>query len=105
MSMQFESLKVFCDVARHRSFSQAAQVNGVTQSEASQVVSLLERRMGVQLIDRSTRPLQLTALGQTYYDACSVLWDQYVDLEATIRTAHAQQARTLRVAAIYSIGL
>jgi DNA-binding transcriptional LysR family regulator len=103
--MQFESLKVFCDVARHRSFSQAAQVNGVTQSAASQVVSLLERQMGVQLIDRSTRPLQLTSFGQTYYEGCKALWEQYIELEAGIRTAQAQLARTVRVAAIYSVGL
>jgi DNA-binding transcriptional LysR family regulator len=103
--MQFESLKVFCDVARHRSFSQAAQANGVTQSAASQVVSLLERRMGVQLIDRSTRPLQLTPLGQSYYEGCAALLEQYMELEASIRTAHAQLARTVRVAAIYSVGL
>jgi DNA-binding transcriptional LysR family regulator len=103
--MQFEALKVFCDVARYRSFSQAAQVNGVTQSAASQVVSLLERRMGVQLIDRSTRPLQLTSFGQTYYDGSNALWEQYMELEASIRTAHAQLARTIRVAAIYSVGL
>jgi DNA-binding transcriptional LysR family regulator len=103
--MQFESLKLFCDVARHRSFSQAAQVNGVTQSAASQVVSLLERRMEVQLIDRSTRPLQLTALGQAYYDGCKGLLEQYMELEASIRRAYAQSAQTVRVAAIYSIGL
>jgi DNA-binding transcriptional LysR family regulator len=103
--MQFECLKVFCDVAGYRSFSQAAQVNGVTQSAASQVVSLLERRMGVQLIDRSTRPLQLTPLGQTYYEGCKALWDQYMELEASIRTAQAQLATTVRVVAIYSVGL
>src|SRR5262249_44595406 len=103
--MQFESLKVFCDVARHRSFSQAAQLSGVTQSAASQVVSQLEKRLGAQLIDRSTRPLQLTPLGQTYYEGCTVLLEQYMELEASIRTAHAQMARTIRVAAIYSVGL
>jgi DNA-binding transcriptional LysR family regulator len=47
--MQFESLKVFCDVARFRSFSQAAQSNSVTQSAASQIVLQLERRLDVQV--------------------------------------------------------
>jgi DNA-binding transcriptional LysR family regulator len=105
--MQFESLKVFCDVARLRSFSQAAQgqVPAITQSAASQVVSQLEKRLGVQLIDRSTRPLQLTPLGQTYYEGCRQLLEQYTELEASIRTAHAQLAGTVRVAAIYSVGL
>ena len=58
--MHLASLKVFCDVVRHRSFSQAAHANEITQSAASQIVSQLEKRMDVQLIDRSTRPLQLT---------------------------------------------
>src|SRR5262245_54777215 len=104
-SLQLQSLKVFCDVARHRSFSRAALANDITQSAASQVVSHLEERLGVQLIDRSTRPLHLTPLGQTYYEGCRLLLDQYGELEATLRTAHAQLAGTVRVAAIYSVGL
>ncbi|MCC6421798.1 MAG: LysR family transcriptional regulator [Gemmataceae bacterium] len=105
--MQIEALKVFCDVARLRSFSQAAQTQSrpITQSAASQVVSQLEERLGVQLIDRSTRPLQLTPLGQTYYEGCRQILDQYAELEASIRTANAHLAGTVRVAAIYSVGL
>jgi DNA-binding transcriptional LysR family regulator len=104
-AMQFESLKVFCDVARHRSFSQAAQVNGITQSAVSQVVSLLERHLGVQLIDRSTRPLQLSPLGQTYYEGCKTILEQYMELEGSIRSAHAHLTQIVRIAAIYSVGL
>ena len=103
--MQMETLEVFCDVARHRSFSRAAEANGITQSAASQIVSQLERRVGVQLIDRSTRPLQLTSLGQTYYDGCRALLQQFTDLETSIRTTHAQISGTVQVAAIYSVGL
>src|SRR6266545_2600350 len=107
--MQIEALKVFCDVARLRSFSQAAQAQlprPITQSAASQVVSQLEHRLGdVQLIDRSTRPLQLTPLGRTYYEGCRRLLEQYAELEVSIRTAHAQLAGTVQVAAIYSVGL
>lgn len=103
--MQLETLKVFCDVARQRSFSQAAREYGITQSAASQMVSQLERRMQVQLIDRSTRPLQLTAIGQTYYEGCKVLLEQFAELEASIRSAQTQIAGTVQVAAIYSVGL
>ena len=49
--MQLESLKIFCDVARHRSFSQAARESDITQSAVSQIVSQLEKRMKIQLID------------------------------------------------------
>lgn len=103
--MQFESLKIFCDVARQRSFSRAARANNVTQSAASQVVHQLERRLGVQLINRSTRPLQLTPLGRDYFEGCLGLVEQYTELEASIRKTHAEMAATVRVAAIYSVGL
>ena len=58
--MQFESLKIFCDVVRTASFSRGAAENGISQSSASQAVHHLEERLGVKLIDRSKRPLVLT---------------------------------------------
>jgi DNA-binding transcriptional LysR family regulator len=103
--MQFESLQVFCDVARFRSFSQAAQSNNVSQSAASQIVLQLEHRLGVQLVDRSTRPLQLTDLGKVYYEGCKGLVKQYLDLEASVRDAQVQLDAQVQVAAIYSVGL
>ncbi len=103
--MQLESLKIFCDVARHRSFSQAAQQSGITQSAVSQIVSQLEKRMKVQLIDRSTRPLQLTQPGVTYYEGCKALLDQYDELEGRILNAQIEVAGTVMVAAIYSVSL
>lgn len=103
--MQMGALKVFCDVARQRSFSQAAQANDITQSAVSQIVSQLERRMQVQLVDRSTRPLQLTSLGRTFYEGCKALLEQYAELEATLRRNQAEIAGTVQVAAIYSVGL
>jgi DNA-binding transcriptional LysR family regulator len=103
--MQIEALKVFCDVARCRSFSQAAQENGLSQSAASQIVLQLEKRLSVKLICRSPRPLQLTPLGRTYYDGCKHLLEQYSELEASIRNAQTQMEGSVQVAAIYSVGL
>src|SRR5262245_61862721 len=103
--MQFEALKLFCDVARLRSFSQAAAANDVTQSAASQIVLLLEKRLGVRLIDRSTRPFHLTREGQIYYNGCKGLVEQYLELESTIRCLPPELASTVQLAAIYSVGL
>src|SRR6202051_2274059 len=103
--MHFSALKVFCDVARCRSFSQAGQANEITQSAVSQIVSQLEKRMEAQLVHRSRRPLRLTGLGQTFYKGCKTLLEQYTELEATIRSAQAEIAGTVQVAAIYSVGL
>ncbi len=103
--MQFESLKVFCDVASYRSFSQAAQLNQLSQSAVSQIVLQLEKRLGVQLVNRATRPLQLTDPGKSYYDGCKGLVEQYLELEASLRNTQSQLASSVRVAAIYSVGL
>lgn len=103
--MQIEALKLFCDVARYRSFSRAATANHVTQSAASHIVHQLEERLGVRLVDRSTRPLQLTSPGQTYYDGCKELVERYLDLEASLLRDQAPLSATVQVAAIYSVGL
>ena len=66
--MNIKSLKIFCDIVTQRSFSRAASDNGISQSGASQVVSQLEGRLGVQLIERSKRPLVLTREGKVFYD-------------------------------------
>jgi DNA-binding transcriptional LysR family regulator len=105
--MQFESLQVFCDIVRCRSFSQAAaaQQPPLSQSAASQVVHHLEKRLGVQLLDRSTRPFQLTEMGQAYYEGCKELVERYLELEASIKQGRPRWKATVQVAAIYSVGL
>lgn len=105
--MQFEALQVFCDIARCRSFSQAAaaQQPPLTQSAVSQIVHQLEKRLGVQLINRSTRPLQLTPLGQAYYLGCKELVERYLELEASIKQGRSRLTATVQAAAIYSVGL
>jgi len=106
--MQFEALKVFCDVARNQSFSRAADANRISQSAVSQIVNQLEKRLGVQLVDRSRRPLQLTHSGKTYYDGCKKLVEQYLEVESAVRngTGNGRALETaVRVGAIYSVGL
>jgi DNA-binding transcriptional LysR family regulator len=98
-------LKVFCDIASLRSFSKAAEVNELSQPTVSRLVHHLETRLGGELIDRSKRPLQLTSLGQAYYEGCKGLLEQYIELEASLRRAQSDLALSVRVAAIYSVGL
>ena len=103
--MHVKSLKVFCDVVGRRSFSRAADENGISQSGASQMVHQLEERLGVKLIDRSKRPFVLTAEGQVYYDGCRKLVQRLAALEEEVRTLHQDVAGRVSVAAIYSVGL
>ena len=103
--MNIKSLKIFCDIVARRSFSRAAEDNGISQSGASQVVSQLENRLGVQLIERSKRPLSPTREGQVFFEGCRKIVDRYDALEDEVRSLHEQVAGRVRVAAIYSVGL
>ena len=66
----FEDCKLFRDVAHTRSLSRAAAMNGISQSAATQHIQELEKKLRVQLLDRSTRPLGLTAGGKLYAELC-----------------------------------
>ena len=101
--MHLRSLKIYCDIVRLGSFSKAAELNGVSQPHVSQLVHQLEDRLGVQLLDRSKRPLVVTTEGQRYYDGSRQVIDLYDELETDIRSLHDHLTERLNVAAIYSV--
>jgi DNA-binding transcriptional LysR family regulator len=103
--MHIRFLKIYCDIVDLASFSRAAEANGVSQSNASQVVHQLEERLGVRLIDRSTRPFVLTPEGQRFHEGSRVIVQRYHDLEREVRSLQAAAAARLTVASIYSVGL
>ncbi len=103
--MHIKSLKIYCDIVERRSFSRAADDNGISQSNASQVVHQLEERLGVQLLDRSKRPFVLTPEGGRYFEGARQIVRLYDELEEDVRTLHNASAGRLLVASIYSVGL
>jgi DNA-binding transcriptional LysR family regulator len=103
--MHIRFLRIFCDIVDLASFSRAAEANGVSQSNASQVVHQLEERLGVQLIDRSKRPFVITPEGQRFLEGCRVIVQRYDDLEREVRSLHEAVVSRLTVASIYSVGL
>jgi DNA-binding transcriptional LysR family regulator len=101
----FGDCKLFRDVAHARSLSRAAALNGISQSAATQHIQELEKRLGVQLLDRSTRPLGLTLGGKLYADLCKDVLRREEDFVAALDEIKAEAEGTVRVASIYSIGL
>lgn len=61
-------LQFFTAVVDHRSFSAAARLLGVPKSRVSRRVAVLEERLGVRLLERSTRSLNITEVGQQVYE-------------------------------------
>ena len=103
--MTYESFKLFKDIAQTRSFSRGAALNDVSQSAASQHVQDLERTLGIILLDRSTRPLVVTAAGQLYGEFCRDVLRRKEEFEVALERLKQQVEGTIRVAAIYSVGL
>lgn len=103
--MNLETLQLYCDIVRLRSFSRGAEANQVSQSAASQAIQQLEAEVGVLLIDRTKRPFMVTPEGRMYYDASRTLLQGYEKVKAEIASAQTGVTGTVRVAAIYSVGL
>src|SRR5437762_10501498 len=103
--MHLETLRLYCDIVRLRSFSRGAEQSFVSQSAASQAVQLLEAELGVVLMDRTKRPLVVTPEGQALYEACRSLLESWEKVKAEVAVVKARVDGTVRVAAIYSVGL
>lgn len=103
--MNLDTLRIFCDVVKQRSFSQAAKANGVSQSAVTQAVHRVEEHFGVELVDRSRRPFSLTVEGKICYDGLCQVLEMFDDLDARIRSVRQEISGVVRVAAIYSVGL
>ena len=103
--MQIGSLKVFCDLVETESFTQAAEINGVTQSAVSQQVSALERIFKSLLIERSKKQFRLTREGQVFYDYSKQILQTYASLDNKLQELKHVISGTIRVSSIYSIGL
>jgi LysR family transcriptional regulator, transcriptional activator of the cysJI operon len=98
-------LKVFRDIAQSRSISQAAELNHISQSAASQSLKSLEKLCGVGLVDRDRRPLRLTHAGEIYLEASRDIVRRFEELESRLASHKQQLCSVVRVASIYSIGL
>jgi DNA-binding transcriptional LysR family regulator len=85
------------------SFSAASRLVGSSQSAISKSVAALERRLGVKLIQRSTRTLSLTAEGQAYYERVAPLLRAIEDAEDVVQAA-ATPRGPIRVAAPQELG-
>ena len=103
--MGVSHFKVIRDIAQTSSVSRAAEMNGVSQSAASQLVRQLEKQLRVELLDRTKRPLQLTAAGKVYASASRDIVRRYGEMESQLEALRKELAGTVRVASIYSTGL
>jgi len=96
-------LAAFVRTIETGSFSDAARLLGASPSAVSKSVARLEARLGVRLIQRSTRTLALTAEGALYFERVAPLIQALADAEQALRTPD-DVSGLLRVAAPSDLG-
>ena len=79
---RFDAMRVFSRVVERRSFSLAAEDLGLPRSTVTDAVKGLEARLGVRLLERTTRQVHLTLDGEAYYRRCLSLIADLEDAEA-----------------------
>ena len=97
-------LSAFVEVARRQSFAQAAQQLGRHPSAVSRAVAALEGRLGVRLLQRTTRRVALSAAGRDYFKRCEALLAEFEGADAEVRDLGASLRGTLRVSAATGSG-
>lgn len=79
---RFDAMRVFCRVVERRSFTKAADDLGLPRSSATDAIKGLEARLGVRLLQRTTRQVSPTLDGEAYYQRCIRLIADMEDAEA-----------------------
>lgn len=98
-------MQVFLRVVEAGNFSEAARLMRMTPSTVSKMIGRIETRLGVRLLERSTRRLSLTVEGQIYYERSLALLAELDDVERNLSMGAASAGGTVRVNASVAFGV
>jgi DNA-binding transcriptional LysR family regulator len=98
MSDDFEGISVFLAVAAARNFRIAGEQLGVTRSAVSQAIQRLEDRIGVALVQRTTRSVRLTEAGEQFHEMVSGSARQVQEAIQLVREVQVRPSGLLRIA-------
>jgi DNA-binding transcriptional LysR family regulator len=104
MVTETNELVVFHSVVRHSSFAKAAEELSLSPSGVSRIVTRLEERLGVRLVQRTTRSLSLTEAGSAFHARATQILEDLQEAEAEVQKATTQPRGNLRVTASLMFG-
>lgn len=91
--MDLRLLRYFVAVANERNFNRAAERLHIAQPPLSRAIRQLEAHVGAELLDRASRPLRLTSVGQLLYEQAIQIIARMEDLDSMVKTATASKKR------------
>lgn len=101
----FEDMRIFSQVMESGSFTAAADKLGLSKQFVSRRLMALEERLGVRLLNRSTRRLDPTPLGQSYYESALRLLAEVEQVEQGIAGQTSEPRGTVRLSAPLSFAV
>jgi DNA-binding transcriptional LysR family regulator len=99
-----DAVAVFVRVVEAGSFAAAAKRLGMPKTTVSAKVAGLEKRLGVNLIQRTTRKLRMTDVGEKYFHHCAIATREVELGEAALQSAKVKPSGVLRVTAPIDLG-
>ncbi|WPC06649.1 LysR family transcriptional regulator [Pseudomonas benzenivorans] len=102
--MGLDDALIFTRVVECHSFTLAAQGLGMQKSTVSRRIVLLEERLGVRLLNRTTRKLRLTEVGQAYYERCRQIMLDFAEAEQAVMQLQQAPSGLLRITAPIEFG-
>ena len=97
-------MAIFAVVVGSGSFTKAAEKLKLPKSTVSRKVSQLEKRVGVRLINRTTRNLKPTETGKLYHEHCMRMLEQAEEADRVVNNMQAEPSGTLRISTPLSFG-
>jgi DNA-binding transcriptional LysR family regulator len=102
---KFEDMQAFIRIVEAGSITKAAAQLNIAKSALSKRLSTLESRLGLSLINRTTRSLKLTDNGRVYYQQCQRIVDDVVEMESDLQNKQCALSGSIKIAAPLSFGL
>ena len=102
--MGLDDALIFTRVVECHSFTQAALGLGMQKSTVSRRIALLEERLGVRLLNRTTRKLRLTEVGLAYYERCRQIMLDFAEAEQAVMQLQLRPSGLLRITAPIEFG-
>lgn len=97
--MDLNDIVVFTKVVETKSFTGAAEQLGLPKSTVSRKLAQLEERLGVRLVQRTTRKLALTDIGEAYYERAARIVSDIAAAEQVVTDMQATPRGRLRITA------
>lgn len=101
---RFRRMEIFVAVVEAGQFTRAAETLHLSKSAVSHGLTDLEKYLGLQLLNRNNRSLQLTGAGQNYYDHCKRILADVEDVEEQMRGDDKRVTGNIRVTAPDTFG-